>query len=515
MIIYKTCSGNYGFNDTVCQNLHQDEYQSEEKIVSDNVAQFNTYQSYLINLFPALMACYMGAWADIFGRKPFIFYVVVSYTIKSVINLLSAIYIDWPKYINLIAYGVYATSGKVIIFVRTLKNSNITWFTGGPVTWSMCTFAFISDVSEPDKRALRLGMAHVAQMAAGPFGPILGSTIFNIGGYVAVFTVELVINVISLIILYLMFRRFPWKQITEQERGICYLIDPKHVWNCIQVAVKKRVKPNRKLILLLVALFVVSVVIHKSESNVAYLYVGVRYGWEVQEYSLFQSITFGWRIITQMTLIPIVTSSRLVPESKILVAVISSSILVHLAMAFAKYSWLYYLGMTKVHPMLFFEWFLFCRSIYWLHGWILFDIDSSHVVNTYQRRWGGQGLRNYRNDWRLSPLGIHTSLCSPFQFDQPNISGGNFLGDGSFGSWMYNCSFGHRPNHGWQMHPRGRTCRCGRFFCGLSLVFECVTYFKFVINDVDVEKRRNRLLLHWQQQNVSLMQIMCFDERVL
>ena len=117
MIIDKTCSWEYGFNETVCQNLHKNEYDPQEKLVSDNVAQFNSYETYIRYIIPALLACYVGAWTDIFGSKQFICGVLLGSTFQFIINMLSAVFMKWSKYLNLIGYGLFAISGNLKILL--------------------------------------------------------------------------------------------------------------------------------------------------------------------------------------------------------------------------------------------------------------------------------------------------------------------------------------------------------------------------------------------------------------
>ena len=60
------------------------------------VAQFNVYYTAATSLFPALMAFYLGAWADIFGRKRIIYIYSFANLIDYGGALLNVIFIEWP-----------------------------------------------------------------------------------------------------------------------------------------------------------------------------------------------------------------------------------------------------------------------------------------------------------------------------------------------------------------------------------------------------------------------------------
>ena len=67
--IDKCCEQKFDFPSGVCQNLTEDSFEEENDLVQDEVAQFNVYVTAVKSVFPALLAFYMGAWCDLFGRK--------------------------------------------------------------------------------------------------------------------------------------------------------------------------------------------------------------------------------------------------------------------------------------------------------------------------------------------------------------------------------------------------------------------------------------------------------------
>ena len=76
MVLDKCCKIDFGYNDTVCDNLVTD-FKEQNKQVQDEVAQFKVYETLLDSVFPAFFAFYLGAWADLFGRK-LLFYIFLS-----------------------------------------------------------------------------------------------------------------------------------------------------------------------------------------------------------------------------------------------------------------------------------------------------------------------------------------------------------------------------------------------------------------------------------------------------
>ena len=77
MIAIKSCKIDFGWNDTVCDNLNTDEFHEENVLVSEELAQFKVYESLITNIFPVFFSFFLGAWADLFGRKP-LFYMFLT-----------------------------------------------------------------------------------------------------------------------------------------------------------------------------------------------------------------------------------------------------------------------------------------------------------------------------------------------------------------------------------------------------------------------------------------------------
>ena len=114
----------------------------------------------VLALVAAPTVYYMGAWADVFGRKR-LMYVFVSITLVSNIMLaLNAVFILWPK-----EYIVLCSVPQAL---------------AAPV-WTLSIYSFIADISEPDQRAFRMGMITIARLLGPPLALPVGETIFKAG----------------------------------------------------------------------------------------------------------------------------------------------------------------------------------------------------------------------------------------------------------------------------------------------------------------------------------------------
>ena len=109
--IDKTCEVEFKYNETVCDNLVTD-YKDENEIIQENVAQFSVYKTLISSIFPIFFAFYLGAWADLFGRKLLLLLFFIAYFLQAIIELVCAYYEDSKKEFLLIAGVPFTLVGE-------------------------------------------------------------------------------------------------------------------------------------------------------------------------------------------------------------------------------------------------------------------------------------------------------------------------------------------------------------------------------------------------------------------
>ena len=100
--IEKTCKVDFQYNETVCDKLVTD-FKDENEAVQEDVAQFLVYKTLIISIFPIFFAFYLGAWADLFGRKLLMILFFTAYIIQAIIELVCAYFEDSKKEFMLLA----------------------------------------------------------------------------------------------------------------------------------------------------------------------------------------------------------------------------------------------------------------------------------------------------------------------------------------------------------------------------------------------------------------------------
>lgn len=129
-----------------------------------------------------------------------------------------------------------------------------------------------------------------------------------------------------------------------KESGSRFIFSPMLIKDAFEAVFRKRPGKNRKMLLLMVAIFFMHLLPIFGEKSMAYLYVRTRYQWQVGEYGVYQSVTATTSVLSQLIIVPILTSSGKIPETVILLTILTCFEIRYLIKALAVYSWMYYLG---------------------------------------------------------------------------------------------------------------------------------------------------------------------------
>ena len=190
MVVLKSCKNDFPeYNETVCNNLN--DYHDANIAVSNELNQFNVYKQLITSIFPVFFSFYLGAWADLFGRK-FLFYLFLSaFASEQAIVLVCAYFFDSKKEFILISYIPTALSGGFAI-------------------WSLSINAFITDITEPENRAFRFGILHLASSLGRPLSAPFGAYLLRTGGYVCVFATTLTGILIGAVLCIWGIHKYKW-----------------------------------------------------------------------------------------------------------------------------------------------------------------------------------------------------------------------------------------------------------------------------------------------------------------
>ena len=330
LILMKSCKNDFDFPNGTCNDLIH--HSANNTAVQNEVAQYNVYVTIINHVFPFFTAFYFGSWSDKFGRKWIMYIGYVAWLISGGIHFLNVYFIDWPKEYLLLQYIPYALSG-------------------GSVAFSLSIGAFIADISDPDQRAFRMFLFSFPWKIGTPIGTQLGKYLFDQGSFLCVSSAAYLSKVICFILfvirLELFYRDEEVKKRVEaaknQNKKKVHPFSLNHIKSSFTVVAKKRDNNKRFYFLLYSAILFSGHLSYAGEHGIAYNYVRTRYGWEVNKYSDYSSITHIVDTVGQACVIPLInyfvlSSSNLVP---VLLSTLTAR---HLIKALASEPWMLYLS---------------------------------------------------------------------------------------------------------------------------------------------------------------------------
>ena len=324
------------------------------------MTQLNVYSSWVESLIPLFSMVYIGTLVDSLGRKKVMYIYLTASIASSVVTVLNSAFFLWPK--------EYTLLNKVPLLLM-----------GGLDTWQLCMFAFLADITTPDKRATRFAMISLAHMVGQPLSPLIGAALFDWGnnqrangkilcmksliffklwmylrhmfetwvflaGYVTVEVANFVLNCLVFVILYGSIRRFEWKQ-TGNSVAPPLL---RRAWDAIvdffMTAVKDRQEDIKKILWILLATLVMLMMASVGTRPIEYQYTYLRYHWQVDEKSTFSTYDNSLKMVGLLLFPPLVNKKLKLRNVNVLLFVLSTNFIQNYIVALAPNGTIYYIG---------------------------------------------------------------------------------------------------------------------------------------------------------------------------
>lgn len=167
-------------NDTVCNPYYKN---SSEYSTSEMVQKRASRYILLVNIaltVPAMLtACFLGTWSDEKGRKGPMIVTSIGSSLAS-LTFLIAIYWNLPIYVFMIASSLAGLGGYYPTMVLAI-------------------LAYVADTSQPDSRAMRLGILEAIAFVCGTVVYFSSGVWIKNYGYESVYLVILTVHLLNLV----------------------------------------------------------------------------------------------------------------------------------------------------------------------------------------------------------------------------------------------------------------------------------------------------------------------------
>ncbi|XP_063222352.1 probable peptidoglycan muropeptide transporter SLC46 isoform X2 [Bacillus rossius redtenbacheri] len=333
--VHKACRVNMNYSEHVCANLQNDSFADENKKVQVIVSNFHQYNNIASNTVPIFLALVIGSWSDRRGRKlPLLVGLAGSFYYSAMVVVI-ALQASWPV--------------EVVIYAASLPAA----MTGLSMAIFMAAFSYISDITTPQQRTIRVAILDVVYLATMPTGVALGKYLFNITGrsYAIMFTLNA--SLLAAAFLYALMV-LEWRTTPRQESeslastNCCAdLFDVHHVVESVRTIVKKRPE-HRRTYLIIVLICMALYTFQRDEKPMGYLYTILKFKWTADEYSDYRTFQSAAYVIGTLLGVPIMNKVLGLRDTVMVLVGAAAHALARVVFGLAEVPWLFYVGGTIV-----------------------------------------------------------------------------------------------------------------------------------------------------------------------
>ncbi|CAH1972827.1 unnamed protein product [Acanthoscelides obtectus] len=274
--VYKSCSVNHRYNDTICHNMNDKRYENITKEVQKTTSVFHLWNNIASHGVPVILALFMGSWSDRRGRKLPLLIGLTGKLYFSAMIVVNTLKTDWP-----VEYIIYTASAPSAM-------------TGADVAIFAAAYAYLCDVSSPRHRTTRVTIMEVCYLATMPTGVALGSFLFNKvlnKSYTIMFVINTILMALSVIYTLI---RLDWQSnehqrpLSEAKNIFLDFFDYNHVVATVKTITKKR-RNNRRTYLYCLIIMMSIYVFQRDEREVMYMYCQLVFNWTLGQFSNFRT----------------------------------------------------------------------------------------------------------------------------------------------------------------------------------------------------------------------------------
>lgn len=322
LFLQRVCEEDLGFNASECSHLDATNHTTEQP----HTASLLMSKTLLETLLPATLTLFLGPWSDRHGRKPLLLFPLLGHaTTYAAYAGLSTIDRLPPHYL--------------------LPASIPIALTGGFIALILSSFSYIADVSQPEKRGLRLSLVEIAVSLSSITGNAVCAPLFRAYGFVGIFTTAAGLCLVGFFyVLFLMPESITKRNAESEESDVKCVFLQETVVEVFRVSFKWRPNYGRTIVLLSAVALSFYVVTLVGEGGMMYLYTIKKFGWTVEEYTRLSIAALSMSTICTFGTIYLFVNVLRFPETLVASCGFICKITAALLAAFSPYSWYLYLA---------------------------------------------------------------------------------------------------------------------------------------------------------------------------
>ncbi|XP_023711244.1 proton-coupled folate transporter isoform X2 [Cryptotermes secundus] len=259
LLLARNCQEMFPLNATKCDMLvyriDTQEARQLEALLEPRVTVLQMYKTVIEAFIPAVLSMFLGPWSDHYGRKPLMLWPVFGYGLTYIIYTFLSVVPDLCPFYFLLASIPVALSGGLITVISGM-------------------YAYTSDITSAEKRALRMGFLDVCLFGGVAVGGYLSAPLFSVAGkygYLTVFATSATCYLLSFLYVTFIPESVNVSQMGSSNGGLCSVFDIRLVSKMIATCCKRREHYRRAIIFLVI--IVISTCIISLEGTLIGMYI--------------------------------------------------------------------------------------------------------------------------------------------------------------------------------------------------------------------------------------------------
>uniref|UniRef100_A0A0A1WLL2 Proton-coupled folate transporter n=1 Tax=Zeugodacus cucurbitae TaxID=28588 RepID=A0A0A1WLL2_ZEUCU len=284
-LLYQSCRVTFGHTEAECEPMlgisNATINHDIENQVQPYVSRIILANSLVSSILPAILALFIGAWSDRFGRRPVLLIsligIFLGYIVSFILAMVSAKSATNP-WLYVIAQIPAAVTGSTCAFM-------------------IVCYCYIADVAPPLLKGLKMVLNDAAIGAGSVIGTLAGSALFAKTSMQVVFAISAAALLVAFVYIY--FVNEESLKVTHTSLGykLCQFFSISHVIDLVRTCVAKRANYMRTFIWFAMIALIITNFTSAGEGNVFYLFLRAKFNATVSQYSDYNSIGNGIQII--------------------------------------------------------------------------------------------------------------------------------------------------------------------------------------------------------------------------
>ena len=248
---HKVCLMDFEFHPSVCENLKNESYHSEEDMVQTGSSHWFLYQNLCFELPAIVLSFFYGSLSDHFSRR---------------LGLALPLFGQTLSVLNYIISSVYMKSHVGYILIGQI----ISGCFGGWITFLLSVFSYLSEITSKTARTSRIAVVEAVISLSIALSYFLSGIVLDHTSYKFVFTLSLFLYVLGIVYIY------TWLMVLPKEKGIQGAVCTRlgsvftfaRVRESFTCMLKKRAHGGRKRVLILLVCVFTSAVSYNGNYKI-------------------------------------------------------------------------------------------------------------------------------------------------------------------------------------------------------------------------------------------------------